>query len=225
MPLLSVIIPVYNEEKTIEKIIKIIGSLKIDKEIIAVNNASTDRTQEILGNIVLPELKIFTHLKNVGKGSAVKTGLKNAAGDIVILQDADLEYDPRDYPKLIYPIANNQADLILGARFTKGYKGLFLHRIGNRFLTSLLNLMYGAHISDAYTCYKVASRKIFNSFNLRSNDFSIDQEIILKALKMKARIREVPVSYYPRNYSEGKKIRIYDAFKMLVGMIKLKFTR
>ena len=225
MPLLSVIIPVYNEESTVEKIVNRIDSIAIDKEIIIVNDASIDRTPEILKKIQLPNLKLISHSANCGKGAAFRTGLKHSTGDIVIIQDADLEYDPQDYLKLLLPVTNNQADLVLGVRFIKGYKGLLAHRLGNRFLTGFLNILYGSHLNDVYTCYKAARRETFINFNLKSNDFALEQEIIAKALRMKLRISEVPISYYPRSYAQGKKIRYHDAFKVIIQMLRLRFTR
>lgn len=225
MPLLSVIIPVYNEEKTVEKIIKIIDSVDIDKEIVVVNDASTDKTQSILQNLKLPNLKLFSHPRNLGKGAAFRTGLKNAAGEIVIIQDADLEYDPRDYLKLVSPIINNQADMVLGVRFSKGYKGLFMHRLGNLCLTALHNLLYASKLSDIYTCYKAARRAIYNSMALEADGFSLEQEIVSKALRRKLRIQEIPIAYHPRGYSQGKKIRYYDAFKIIVRMMRSRFKR
>ena len=225
MPLLSVIIPVYNEEKTIGQILKKIEAINIDKEIIVVNDASSDKTAETLNSLKFSNLKIYTHNINLGKGSAFRTGLKKSCGDIVIIQDADLEYDPGDYYKLIEPIISNQTDLVLGARFTEGYHGLFAHRLGNRFLTNFLNILYGSNLNDVYTCYKAARRGVFNSFKLKSNDFALEQEIIAKALRMRLRIREIPVAYYPRSYSQGKKIRYYDGFKVILQMLKLRFQR
>lgn len=225
MPLLSVIVPVYNEEKTLEKILSRIDSVKIDKEIIAVNDDSTDKSKDILERLHIPGLRVISHPKNLGKGAAFRTGLKNARGEIVIIQDADLEYDPQDYRKLIQPILDNQADLALGVRFTKGYKGLFAHQLGNRFLTSFINILYGSRLSDTYTCYKAARREIFNKFSLTSNDFGIDQEIVAKSLRAQLRISEVPIAYHPRSYAEGKKIRYYDAFKVIVQMLKLRLGK
>lgn len=224
-PLLSVIVPVYNEEKTIAEILSLIDSVKIDKEIIAVDDGSSDRSREILATLHIPSLKVVLHLENLGKGAAFRTGLKMASGQIAIIQDADLEYSPNDYYSLIQPILDRRADLVLGVRFTKGYKGLFAHRLGNRFLTGLLNVLYGARLSDAHTCYKVARRDVFNGLNLDSDDFSIDQEIILKALKIKLRISEVPIAYHPRGYAQGKKIRVQDGFKMIAQLFRLRFTK
>lgn len=225
MPLISVIVPVYNEEKTLEKILNKIDSVKIDKEIIAVNDGSTDKSKDILEKLYIPSLRVISHPRNMGKGAAFKTGLKNAAGEVVIIQDADLEYEPQDYYKLIQPVVDNQTDLVLGVRFTKGYRGLFAHQLGNRFLTGCMNVLYGSHLSDTYTCYKVARREVFSKFSLQSNDFGIDQEIVAKALRAKLRISEMPISYHPRSYAQGKKIRYYDAFKVLIQMLRLRFSR
>lgn len=225
MPLLSVIIPVYNEEKTVEKIIRIIDAVDIDKEIVVVNDASTDNTQSILENLKLPRLKLFSHSRNLGKGAAFRTGLKEAKGEIVIIQDADLEYDPDDYLKLIPPIVNNHADMVLGIRFSRGYKGLFMHRLGNQFLTGLHNILYGSFLNDVYTCYKAAPRRIYNGMDLEADGFSLEQEIVGKAIKRKLRIMEVPIAYHPRTYAQGKKIRYYDAFKIIIRMIRSRFKR
>ena len=224
MPLLSVIVPVYNEEKTIAKIIGLIDSLKIDKEIIAVDDASCDKSREILDGLNLPCLRIISHRRNMGKGAAFRTGLNNARGEIVIIQDADLEYDPRDYLKLIPPILDNRADMALGARFTKGYAGLKMHQWGNRALTALHNLLFGDKLNDLYTCYKAARREVFQALELKSDGFSIEQEIMAKAAKKKLRVIEVPIEYHPRSYSEGKKIRYYDAFKVILRMIRVRFS-
>ena len=225
MPLLSVIIPVYNEENTVEKVINVINAVDIDKEIIVVNDASTDRTGEILENLKLPNLKLFSHPRNLGKGAAFRSGLKQAVGEVVIIQDADLEYDPNDYLKLVPPIINNQADMVLGVRFSRGYKGLFMHRLGNQFLTGLHNLLYASRLNDVYTCYKVARRGIYNSLDLEADGFSLEQEIISKAIRRKLRILEIPIAYHPRGYAQGKKIRYYDAFKIIIRMIRSRFKR
>ena len=223
MPLLSVIVPVYNEEKTIAKIISLIDSVKIDKEIIAVDDASRDKSLEILRGLSLPCLRVISHPRNMGKGAAFRTGLNNARGEVVIIQDADLEYNPLDYLKLIPPVLNNQADMILGARFTEGYTGLRLHQLGNRVLTVLHNFLFGGRLNDLYTCYKAARREVFQGLELKSDGFSIEQEIMAKAARNKLRIMEVPIEYQPRSYAEGKKIRYYDAFKVILRMIRVRF--
>lgn len=225
MPILSVIIPVYNEENTVEKVINVINAVDIDKEIIVVNDASTDRTGEILENLKLPNLKLFSHPRNLGKGAAFRSGLRQASGEVVIIQDADLEYDPKDYLRLVPPIISNQADMVLGVRFSRGYKGLFMHRLGNQFLTGLHNLLYASRLNDVYTCYKVARRGIYNSLDLEADGFSLEQEIVGKAIKRKLRIMEVPIAYHPRTYAQGKKIRYYDAFKIIIRMIRSRFKR
>ena len=223
MPLLSVIIPVYNEESTLEKVINIINAVDIDKEIIVVNDASTDRTRQILENLKLPNLRLFSHSKNQGKGAAFRTGLKQAKGEVIIIQDADLEYDPNDYLKLVPPIINNQADMVLGARFTKGYMGLRAHQWGNQVLTALHNFLFGDSLNDLYTCYKAARKEVFQDMELKSDGFSIEQEIMAKAARKKLRIIEVPIEYHPRSYAEGKKIRYHDAFKVILRMIRIRF--
>ena len=223
MPLLSVIIPVYNEENTVEKVIDVINAVDIDKEIIVVNDASTDRTGEILENLKMPNLKLFSHPRNLGKGAAFRTGLKAAAGKIVIIQDADLEYNPYDYLKLLPPILNNQADMVLGARFIKGYSGLKMHRMGNRVLTALHNLLFRDNLNDLYTCYKTARKEVFQDMELKSDGFSIEQEIMAKAARRKLRVMEVPIGYHPRSYAQGKKIRYHDAFKVILRMIRVRF--
>lgn len=225
MPLLSVIVPVYNEEKTIGKILNIINEVKIDKEIIAVDDCSSDRSKDILEKLNILGLRIISHPNNLGKGAAFRTGLEAAKGDIIIIQDADLEYNPNDYFKLIAPLINNEADLVLGARFLKDYKGLFLHRQGNRFLTGLINMLYGVRLNDVNTCYKAARRETFNKFDLKSKDFSIEQEIIIKAIKNKLRIKEVSIEYHPRTYSKGKKIKASDGLKMALQTLCLRFAR
>lgn len=208
-----------------EKVINIINAIDVDKEIIVVNDASTDRTGEILENLKLPNLRLFSHPRNLGKGAAFRSGLKQASGEVVIIQDADLEYDPNDYLKLVAPIINNQADMVLGIRFSRGYKGLFMHRLGNQFLTGLHNLLYASRLNDVYTCYKAARRGIYNSLDLEADGFSLEQEIVSKAIKRKLRILEIPIVYHPRTYAQGKKIRYYDAFKIIVRMIRSRFKK
>lgn len=223
MPLLSVIVPAYNEAQTIRQIIEKIAAVDIDKEIIAIDNGSTDETGKILRDLKINNLKVIHHTTNRGKGSAVLTGITHAKGDFLLIQDADLEYDPDDYPRLIDPLLNNKADMVLGARFVAGYHGLFLHRLGNRFLTSFLNFLFSVNLNDFATCYKVARRDIFRALDLKAAGFDIEVEIVCNALKHKLRLMEVPVSYYPRNYSEGKKIRWGDGIWVMFSMLKCRF--
>ncbi len=225
MTTLSVIIPVYNEAATIRQILEKIGSVPIDKEIIVIDDGSTDGTDRILREIKADNLKIIHHTTNRGKGAAFLTGLVHAAGEFVIIQDADLEYDPADYNKLLNTIREEGVDLVLGARFTKGYHGLYLHRLGNRLLTALMNILFKAKLNDYFTCYKLSRRETFCSLGLKTQTFVIEVEIVAKALKRKLHLVEVPISYHPRNYSEGKKIRWKDGIQALIGIIKYRFQR
>jgi dolichol-phosphate mannosyltransferase len=224
MPLLSVILPVYNEAKTIRQILEKINSVNIDKEIIVVDDGSSDGTDRILNEIKFDNLKIIHHTSNRGKGAAFLTGISHATGEYVIIQDADLEYNPDDYLKLITAIKGGNVDIVFGARFTKGYHGLLMPRLGNRFLTSLMNIMFKANINDCYTCYKLCHRQTLNNMQLKSMKFDMDIEITAKALKNKLRIIEVPISYQPRNYSEGKKIRWADGIQAIFAIIKYRFS-
>ncbi|MFA5351276.1 MAG: glycosyltransferase family 2 protein [Candidatus Omnitrophota bacterium] len=222
MPLISVIVPVYNEEKTIAQIIEKVHSVNIDKEIIIVDNSSTDGTHKILRELHYDNLKIIYHSTNRGKGASFLTGLSNACGEYVIAQDADLEYDPNDYLVLFEAIKDGKADLVLGARFFKGYHGLLMHRAGNRFLTFALNFLFRVKLNDYATCYKLARREVFNSLGLKATSFDIDVEIICKALRKGLKIKEVHASYHPRSYKEGKKIRVGDAFQAVFAMLKYR---
>jgi len=222
MPLLSVIIPVYNEARTIKQILEKVNSVPIDKEIIIVEDGSTDGTEKILRDIKYDNLKIIYHSSNRGKGAAVLTGLANASGEFVIIQDADLEYEPQEYIKLMDGIKEDNVDVVLGVRFTKGYHGLLIPRLGNRFVTILLNILFGVHINDFLTCYKLLRRDTVNALNLKSKSFNIETEIITKALKRKLRIKQIPITYRPRSYTEGKKIRVLDGIQAIVSIIKYR---
>ena len=220
MPLLSVIVPVYNEAKTIREILEKIIALDIDKEIIVVDDGSTDDTGKALREIKYLNLKVIHHTTNRGKGAAFLSGLAHAVGEYVIIQDADLEYDPADYHKLLQALSNNAADIVLGARFMKGYKGLLVHRLGNQFLTKLVNFFFNANLNDCFTCYKLFRRDMINSLGLKAQGFDIEIEILAKALKKKMRIKEEFVAYHPRSYSEGKKIRCVDGLRAMFSIIK-----
>jgi glycosyltransferase involved in cell wall biosynthesis len=224
MPVLSVIIPVYNEINTIKQIIDKISGLNIDKEIIAVDDGSTDGTDRVLSGLSYSNLKIIHHARNRGKGAAVLTGLSHASGEFVIIQDADLEYDPNDYFKLLEAIKINNADIALGARFTREYKGLLFHRLGNKFLTGVLNFMFHVKLNDCFTCYKLMRREAVTMLNLKAQGFDIEIEILAKAIKKKLRIVETHVSYSPRSYSEGKKIRCRDGLHAALSIIKYRFS-
>ena len=225
MPILSVIVPVYNEVKTVRDILQKIESVPIDKEIVVVDDGSIDGTDKLLRNLQYPGLKVIHHTNNRGKGAAVLTGLANATGEYLIIQDADLEYDPAEYLRLLECARSGNADLVMGARFTKGYHGLFIPIWGNRFLTGLLNLLFGTRFNDYLTCYKLLRRDILNSLALESTGFSIDTEIVAKMLKAKMRIKEVPISYSPRSYAQGKKIRIMDGIRHIGSILRYRFGR
>jgi glycosyltransferase involved in cell wall biosynthesis len=196
----------------------------MDKEIIAVDDGSTDNTHKVLNEIKYPELQVIHHANNRGKGQAVLTGLSHAQGEFVIIQDADLEYDPADYFKLIQQIKQTNADIVLGARFTQGHSGLHVHRLGNRFLTGLLNFLFGSNLNDYATCYKIARKEVFSSLSLKATGFDFDVEMICKALKKKLKISEVAVQYFPRTYKEGKKIRWHDGLWAIFYLIKYRIT-
>jgi glycosyltransferase involved in cell wall biosynthesis len=222
--MLSVIIPAYNEEKTIGDIINRVNNLPIEKEIIVVNDCSKDRTAAILRSFSLHNLKVIHHVSKRGKGAAVRIGLENATGEFIIIQDADLEYDPNDYLKLLEAIKMQGVDMVLGARFTEGYHGTFLPKAGNRFLTGLMNKLFGVKLNDCFTCYKLMRRESISGFKLRSKSFDIEIEILAKAIKKGMRILEVPVSYKPRSYKEGKKIRIRDGIWAAIRVFRFRFS-
>jgi len=229
MPLLSVIVPVYNEAKTIRQILEKINSVAIEKEIIVVDNCSTDGTQDILQDILkkkeFSSIRVVYHSYNKGKGESVKEGIHESKGEFVVIQDADLEYDPREYLNLMKPLLENRADIALGARFISGHSGLMLHRLGNKFLTGFLNFMFATRLNDYATCYKMARRDVFLNLGLKSQSFDIEVEIICKALKNHLRIAEVPISYYPRSYAQGKKIRWFDGFQAIISILKYRFIK
>ena len=222
--LVSVIIPCFNEKNTIIKTIeKVENASVLLKEIIIVDDFSTDGTREILEKVNNPIIKIYFHPKNKGKGAALKTGFSKGSGDIFIIQDADLEYDPIEYPKLIKPIIDNKADVVFGSRF-KGDGAhrvvYFWHRVGNGFLTFLSNLFTNINLSDMETCYKVFKKEVIQSIRIKENRFGIEPEITAKVAKKNFRIYEVGISYYGRTYSEGKKITWKDGFRAIYCILK-----
>ena len=228
---LSVIIPVYNEDKTIKKTIAKVKKVQlknIQKEIIIVDDYSSDNTRSILKDFSNKSLKILFHKKNMGKGAAIRTGLKKATGDIILIQDADLEYDPRYYGKLLEPIAKKRADVVYGSRVAsiiKNIKNMYkLHYIGNLFLTSMTNLLYGVKITDMETGYKVFRRDVIKDMNLRAKRFDFEPEITAKILKKGYKIVEVPISFVGRKFDEGKKITWKDGVKAMYYLIKYRFV-
>jgi dolichol-phosphate mannosyltransferase len=228
---LSVIIPVYNEEKTVAKIVKQVLAEKTPKEVIIVDDGSTDQTREIIKKLKDNRIKKLFHAKNSGKGAAIRTGIKNAIGEILLIQDADLEYDPKYYQELLRPIALGQSKVVYGTRLKTLPFRLWgqdktpfpLHYLVNRFLSALTNLLYGSNLTDMETCYKMISKDIYQKLNLISNRFEIEPEITAKILKMGYSILEVPITTKPRSYQEGKKIKAKDAFIAVWTLFKHRF--
>jgi glycosyltransferase involved in cell wall biosynthesis len=224
VPLLSVIVPVYNEVNTIREILEKINSVDIDKEIIVIDDGSIDGTGRILQNIRYNNLKIIHHSSNRGKGAAFLTGLANSVGDLIIIQDADLEYDPGDFLKLIDVMRKGGTDIVFGVRFKENGQGLFMHRLGNKFLTGLINILFYTRLNDSFTCYKLLRRDTINMMNIQAKGFEVEAEIITKAIKNRLRITEIPISYRPRTYAEGKKIRWKDGIRSIFSIIKYRFS-
>jgi len=223
---LSVIIPYYNEKNTIRSVVNAVkNSPYPHKEIIIVDDCSTDGTRDILKTEIEPNVdKVIYHSKNQGKGAAIRTGIKEATGEIVIIQDADLEYDPNEYPILVEPILQGKADVVFGSRFlsvSPRQVGHFWHRWINGFLTFLSNMFTNLNLTDMETCYKVFKREIIQSINIEENRFGFEPEITAKLSKMKSiRIYEVAISYYGRTYEEGKKIGWKDGIRAIYAIIK-----
>jgi len=222
---LTIIIPVYNELSTIEEIVTRVKASPVpDKEIILVDDYSTDGTRDFLKEKLESQVaKIIYQDKNSGKGFALKTGFAHATGDIVIIQDADLEYDPNEYPSLIEPIVTNKADVVYGSRFIGGGPHrvvYFWHYVGNRFLTLMSNMFTNINLTDMETCYKVFRREIIQSIDIKENRFGFEPEITAKIARMRVRIYEMGISYYGRTYEEGKKIGWKDGVKAIWCIIK-----
>lgn len=223
-PTLSVIIPAYNEEKTIDKALKQVRARTEIFEIIVVDDGSEDKTGEVLTRHQNPRVKIVSHRQNKGKGRAVVTGLAQARGDYVLTQDADLEYYPSDYPKLLEPIMTGQAEVVFGSRFKAARKGYFAAQAGNWLLTQIANLLFGLSLTDSYTGYKLLPRKLFIDLNLESERFEVEAEIVAKLAKGGIQIIEVPINYRPRSYREGKKINFIDFLKGVATLIKIRLA-
>jgi glycosyltransferase involved in cell wall biosynthesis len=226
---LSIIIPVYNEKETIEAVIHRVRKIDVGlkKEIIIVDDGSSDGTPDVLKGMDYPEIKTFFHEKNQGKGAALHTGFSKALGDIILIQDADLEYDPADYPSLLKPILDGRADVVYGSRFLGGpHRVLFFwHYIGNKLLTTLSNMLSNLNLSDMETCYKVIKKDLLDRITLKSKRFGFEPEITIKLAKLKAKIYEVPISYSGRDYSEGKKIGWKDGFAAIYHIFRYKFFK
>jgi glycosyltransferase involved in cell wall biosynthesis len=221
--ILSIVIPVYNEKGTINDIISAVASTPHRKEIIVVDDGSTDGTADVLSGIKFEGLTVITHERNQGKGAALQSGFLMATGDIIIIQDADLEYDPEEYPILLKPILDGRADVVYGSRFAGhgAHRVLyFWHYVGNRFLTFLSNLFTNLNLTDMETCYKVFTKEALEGVVIQEKRFGFEPEITAKMAKKKLRIYEVPISYYGRTYEQGKKIDWKDGVSALWCILK-----
>jgi len=227
--MLSIVMPVYNEERTLGEIIERVrrSPITLARELIVVDDASKDRTMEVLKKIAAeyPEVHVFAHERNQGKGAAIRTAISKARGDIILIQDADLEYDPRDYPLLLEPILEDQADVVFGNRFHGGPHRVlyFWHYAANRMLTLITNLLTGLNLSDMEVGYKVFRAEALKRLTLTSDRFGIEPEIAIKVARARCRIYEVPIRYYGRTYEEGKKITWKDGVAALFHIFRYRF--
>ena len=224
---LSVIIPVYNEVQNIREILKRVQATGLAWEILIVDDGSTDGTREILKELDgTDQIRVILHEKNQGKGAAVRTGFGEAKGDVFLIQDADLEYDPRDYPAILKPIEEGMADVVYGSRFLGGPRRstMFWHMVANKLLTLATNILYNNILTDMETGYKVFKREVLDGITIHSNSFNFEPEFTAKILKKKVRIFEVPITFNPRDYSDGKKIKIHDAFEAIWALLKYRFV-
>jgi glycosyltransferase involved in cell wall biosynthesis len=224
---LSVVIPVYNEVNNIKEIIKRVQTQKVANEIIIVDDGSSDGTRDILKELDgKKKVRVILHERNQGKGAAVVTGIKASKGDILLIQDADLEYDPRDYPHILRPIEEGLADVVYGSRFLGGARRatMFWHMIANRMLTTMTNILYDTILTDMETGYKVFRRNVIEGMTIHAKRFDFEPEFTAKVLKRQHRIFEVPITFNPRDYSEGKKIKLKDAFEAVWTLLKYRFV-
>ncbi|MBQ4122655.1 glycosyltransferase family 2 protein [bacterium] len=228
MKKVSIIVPIYNEKDTLLSILEKIEQANfsgLEKEMILVDDASSDGTREILNGLT-EKYRVLFHEKNQGKGAAIRTALKEVSGDFVVIQDADLEYLPDDYDKLLPLLINDEADVVYGSRFANpenSKKFILKNKIANKFLTILNNLLYGTQITDMETCYKAFKREYIQRITIKSNRFDFEPEITAKMVKQKARFKEVPISYNGRGHSEGKKINWKDGVQAIFTIIKYRF--
>lgn len=226
---LSVVVPVYNEKNTIREMIDKVLAVDIVKELVIVDDGSIDGTKEILKSRKPdPKIKVLFHEKNQGKGAALQTGLKQVTGDVVVIQDADLEYDPQEFKEMIIPIQKGKADVVYGSRLTyakpqRAY--LFWHRVGNKLVTLFAGILYNTTLTDIETCYKMFRADLLKEIQIHSKGFEVEPELTAKLLKKKLRIYEVPISYYGRTYQEGKKIFWWHGFGALWTLLKYRFIK
>ena len=224
---LSVIVPVFNERSTVAEIVRRMRSveLPIEREIVVVDDGSDDGTGAVLTQLRDSTVRVIAHPQNRGKGAAIRTGLESATGDLVLVQDADLEYDPEDWPRLLAPVLKGRARVVYGSRFTGERRNmLFLHWVGNRFLSLVTNVLYNSTLSDMETCYKLFDRRVLDGIRLHADRFDFEPEFTAKVLRRGIRIYEVPISYAGRELSEGKKITWQDGVTALWTLVKYRFV-
>jgi glycosyltransferase involved in cell wall biosynthesis len=225
---LSVIVPVYNERTTVAEIVRRVRAVQVPLvvDVVVVDDGSTDGTDRVLAALEDSTVRVVTHERNQGKGAAIRTGLAYAHGDLVLVQDADLEYDPEDWPRLLEPILRGKAVVVYGSRFTGERKNMMpLHWIGNRFLSLVTNILYRSTLSDMETCYKLFDRRVIEGLTIVSDRFDFEPEITAKVLRRGYRIYEVPISYAGREPDEGKKITWRDGVGALAALIRFRWTR
>lgn len=229
MPFLSVVIPCFNECSTVAQIIERVHAAAADAEIVVVDDGSTDGSRDLLHKLSSDHqlyLRVLYHEKNAGKGAALRTGIQTASGEVILIQDADMEYDPRDYPALLKPIEEGRTDVVYGSRFLGGPRRatMFWHMVANMLLTLMTNVLYNTILSDMETGYKVFRAEVIKGVPLRARRFDFEPEVTAKMLKRRHTIYEVPISFYPRDYAEGKKIGLKDAFVAVWTLLKYRFV-